>query len=72
MECYDDAEKKNLKVDLKPGLDMGDRKEQRAENKCDCLPSCTSIRYDTEISLADYDWKQVRKAQKINGSEMSG
>lgn len=28
-------------------------------SRCNCLPSCTSINYDAEISQANYDWKQL-------------
>lgn len=39
------------------------------KNGCNCLPSCTSISYDAEISQAAYDWKHVLKGLNIPTAE---
>lgn len=36
------------------------RKKQR---KCDCLPSCTSLKYNIETSQTDYEW--VKRADGL-------
>lgn len=38
---------------------------------CNCLPSCTSIEYDAEISQADYDFVQVFNSYMARTSMMS-
>lgn len=32
---------------------------------CKCLPSCTSIHYDAEVSQAHLDWMRYAKARKF-------
>ncbi|KAJ3655395.1 hypothetical protein Zmor_014527 [Zophobas morio] len=34
------------------------------ETFCDCKPSCTSLRYDVEISLTDNSWKEFAMASQ--------
>ncbi|XP_013199333.2 pickpocket protein 28-like [Amyelois transitella] len=39
---------------------------RRIAHNCKCLPACTSIEYEAEISKADYDWKdQVFKSDYV-------
>lgn len=33
--------------------------ENKTGNDCDCLPACTSLTYNAEISQADYNWKRM-------------
>lgn len=42
------------------------------EGRCNCLPSCTSIKYNAELSHADFNWKEVMMAYKENLSEYLG
>ena len=72
MHCYSKVEKKNMLVNLEEGIGNYVKKEKRIEGECDCLPSCTSIQYDAEISQADLNWKNVLKALKLNVSEIPG
>lgn len=71
LECVHDAEtgftmqdlqknlmEKQLKRDIKHG--KANKKDPRkkaidAMISCDCLPTCTSLKYETEISQTDYD-----------------
>ena len=69
MECYFNAENKKLLLDMEQGIQKRGKKEKRVEGECDCLPSCTSIQYDAEISQADYDWKEVFQSYKSNTSD---
>lgn len=39
---------------------------------CNCLPSCTSISYDTEISQANFEFEKVFKALGFDSSIVSG
>lgn len=43
---------------------------ERGRTECDCLPACTSIQYDAELSQADFDWARLFMAFKVNFSEM--
>ena len=72
MKCYDNAKKKKLLFDLDQELAKEKRKKNRVKDECDCLPSCTSIRYDADISQADYDWEEVLNAFKMKTSEIPG
>lgn len=70
LECVQQAEKnfttltlekklleKKLKRELKWGLIESDDEQFKKLEKmhsCNCLPSCTSLRYDTEISQTDF------------------
>lgn len=42
------------------------------ENRCNCLPSCTSVSYNAESSQADFNWQRVFMAYKANFSEYPG
>lgn len=59
IKCYDEAENKLMLSDLKEGLETVNKDNLRGRTHCNCLPSCTSINYDAEISQADFDWKKV-------------
>lgn len=36
---------------------------------CDCLPSCTSIEYDTETSFDEYPYDKINKALNISNDD---
>lgn len=54
IACYQAAEDGLLENELFQRLASGIGK-----TVCNCLPSCTSIEYDAEISQADYDYVKV-------------
>ena len=70
LECVHDTEvkfstqhlekkllKKQLKKDLKQGKiskNSDEFKKLEQSERCNCLPSCTSLRYDAEISQTDF------------------
>ena len=62
LHCYDYVEYNSKLVDLEPGFGSYEKIKKRAEGECDCLPSCTSIRYDAEVSETDYDRKDTLKS----------
>lgn len=45
---------------------------RRGETKCNCLPLCTSITYDAEISQARFNWEDLFKAFKNPIDEFPG
>lgn len=66
--CYNEAEDNLLKQDFMEGLSGG-----TVEKKgCNCLPACTSITYDAEISQARFDWISLFNAYKSPLDEFPG
>lgn len=57
IKCYNDAESQLEKQDFINGLSG-----QSVELGCNCLPACTSITYDAEISQAPFDWNEMLAA----------
>lgn len=45
---------------------------RRGMTECNCLPACTSITYDAEISQARYNWEDLFKAYKNPIDEFPG
>lgn len=65
--CVREARKlfsrKMLEENLKPQIcDLNDSDN---EFTCDCLPSCTSIEYDTELSYDDYPYNRINNALNV-------
>ncbi|XP_037032179.1 pickpocket protein 28-like [Bradysia coprophila] len=60
IDCYNEAENNLTKQQfveestLEPGAER--------VTSCNCLPACTSIIYDAEISQAPYDWESLNIA----------
>lgn len=66
ISCYDSAEDSLLNETLNKGVSGVDPKEG-----CNCLPSCTSITYNAEISQADFEWKKLLDSfHEYNETEM--
>jgi hypothetical protein len=72
IECYDKAEDDLYKKELDESLKSNSAENKRGVTNCHCLPSCTSITYDAEISQADYDWRSVLKAHNASMDELTG
>lgn len=64
VACYDSAEDKLMLSDLRQSLSTGSGFSKFGKTDCNCLPSCTSINYDAEISQADYDFVKVLQAHE--------
>uniref|UniRef100_A0A182FU38 Uncharacterized protein n=1 Tax=Anopheles albimanus TaxID=7167 RepID=A0A182FU38_ANOAL len=60
IDCYNEAEDELLEEDVKYMVNK--TRDYRA--RCNCLPACTSIQYDAEISQADLDWKSLFAAYR--------
>lgn len=67
--CYNHAENDFMAEDLK----MRPQKSTSDESLCNCLPSCTSITYDVEISHGDYEDEKftVATSDEIPDTELS-
>lgn len=46
-------------------VNLLDKMDEMASS-CKCLPACTSINYDTEISQADFNWQRLLTAFEID------
>uniref|UniRef100_A0A182QS19 Pickpocket n=1 Tax=Anopheles farauti TaxID=69004 RepID=A0A182QS19_9DIPT len=68
IDCYNDAEDDLLEEDVKYIVD----KSRDFRAKCNCLPACTSVQYDAEISQADFDWKSLFAAFRQTLGEQDG
>lgn len=66
MKCYNEAEDELLLKEFEQGL-VTEEENLRGQTDCNCLPSCTSIAYEAEISQADFDYKTV--ASRNNGDK---
>lgn len=62
---YESIEENNMKFS---SFDQYETKENRNDvgtESCKCLPSCTSIHYDAEVSQAHLNWMRYAKARKF-------
>lgn len=68
IQCYNQAEDSLLKQDFMEGL------SDKVVNKkgCNCLPACTSITYDAEISQAKFEFVSVFNAYQTPLDEFPG
>lgn len=65
ISCYNKAEDELLQDEFKEGLKTS-KENYRGETKCNCLPACTTIAYDAEISQAEYDFRSQFRAYGYN------
>ncbi|KAL5275289.1 hypothetical protein ACFFRR_001294 [Megaselia abdita] len=63
ISCYDKAEDELLKEEFAQGL-TDSTLNHRGKTKCHCLPACTSLAYNTEISQADFDLLNFAQSSK--------
>lgn len=68
IKCYNDAEDTLLEKFFADGLSNAGYEL----TGCNCLPSCTSITYDAEISQAKFDWVNLFTAYKNPLDEFPG
>lgn len=59
IHCYHQAEDDLLSNNIRDNL-SGSTSENSSD--CNCLPVCTSIKYETEISHSDFDFKSLFEA----------
>lgn len=68
IKCYNVAEDTLLEKDFTEGL----TNMAAVRKGCNCLPACTSITYDAEISQAKFDWVSLFNAYKNPLDEFPG
>ena len=56
ISCYNNAEDQLLLKEFNQGFEVSGE-NVRGQTECNCLPACTSIAYEAEISQADFDYK---------------
>ncbi|KAF5270643.1 hypothetical protein FQA39_LY01381 [Lamprigera yunnana] len=66
--CMKEANAEMFNKEIKVGLE----KNKYAKERCNCLPSCSSLTYNAESSQADYNWPKVFEAFHVNFSEFPG
>ncbi|RZC36787.1 ASC domain containing protein [Asbolus verrucosus] len=47
------------------------RQDVESATGCNCLPSCTSIKYNAEASYSKFEWENYYKAWKLSSDEFS-
>lgn len=72
VQCYNHAEDALMKEELLESLESGSGENKRGRTKCNCLPSCTSINYDAEISQANFEFEKVFNAYESPLDEFPG
>lgn len=55
MKCYKDVE-----------LKISKRNAAGHYKGCNCLPACSSISYDAELSFAKYELREYYRAKNLN------
>lgn len=68
IKCYNEAEDTLMEKYFTDGL----ANTEYGKTHCNCLPSCTSITYDAEISQAKFDWVSLFIAYKNPLNEFPG
>lgn len=63
MKCYTDAYAQLIKRDLQNTSSDGTNGILISRKGCNCLPACTTISYDMEISMGDY--KTIESAESF-------
>lgn len=64
ISCYNNAQDKLLKLSMVEGIDN--------RFTCNCLPACSSIGYDGEISQANFEWRKFFIAHKKSMDNLDG
>lgn len=59
IQCYHQAEDDLLNSNI---LDHISGSISESSSNCNCLPVCTAIKYETEISHSDFDFKSLFEA----------
>lgn len=53
LVCFDDAKKKLMQLNMEESLSTSKTYDDRGSLACGCLPACTSLQYEGEISHDD-------------------
>lgn len=66
VHCFNKAEDELTLREFDQGI-ASSGENFRGKTTCNCLPSCTSIAYEAEISQADYEY--VHSGKRGNSTE---
>lgn len=66
IRCYRNAREKLFGTDIIDGLKDEEAKSFRL--KCNCLPACTSIKYDADIDRATFDRETLLKFANVSNN----
>ncbi|XP_055534779.1 pickpocket protein 28-like [Wyeomyia smithii] len=61
---------KNLLYDM--GITGNREEEIRFRSECNCLPACSSVQYDEEITQTQFDWKNWAETLGIQANRLEG
>lgn len=67
MSCCYEAEDELTLREFKQGIETA-VENVRGVTTCNCLPACTSIAYEAEISQTDYEYNAAVNGRNINPS----
>ncbi|XP_052756948.1 pickpocket protein 28-like isoform X2 [Galleria mellonella] len=71
MACIKKVQMELVVAEVEAGLEKRNEENdtigeaRKIASRCKCLPACTSIEYEAETSQADYDWKAIFRAYKL-------
>ena len=71
IKCYNEAEDELLLKEFNQGFEVSGE-NYRGHTECNCLPACTSIAYEAEISQADFDYKLLTNNLKNDEEILEG
>lgn len=66
IKCCHDAEDELLSNNIRNAITSS-----ISEYDCNCLPVCTSINYETEVSHSDFDFKSLFDAYGTSLDELN-
>ncbi|KAL3273907.1 hypothetical protein HHI36_015334 [Cryptolaemus montrouzieri] len=74
IDCMADARDELMSKRVEIGISKKIRKDEESGTviDCDCLPGCTTLSYNAEISQADFEWQRVFQSHRVNPEEFSG
>ncbi|GAB0097251.1 pickpocket protein 28 [Sergentomyia squamirostris] len=67
VSCYNAVEYELLRAEV-----TADLQKNYSHSPCNCLPACTSIVYDAEISQTDVEWRKMLNAYRVPEGEFNG
>ncbi|KAK4873974.1 hypothetical protein RN001_013334 [Aquatica leii] len=67
-QCIDDVKVTFLEKDLSS---IEDENGDNVTDLCNCMPSCTSITFDSEVSQTQWDWRKTIGLRKHNQMNVS-
>ncbi|XP_058125994.1 pickpocket protein 28-like [Anopheles ziemanni] len=72
LKCCDEADA----ILQEQGLNLVDNSSRELVSSCNCLPACTFVQFNAEISQADLEWRRLTETinlfpNKLNNSDLS-